>query len=154
MTDWIYALLLLALFSGGYRIMMMLDRALDTQVELNQEPTAEPLRVLLFSGEEEGVERLISEMNHRGIFCDWTSEIGVRDYRNYTYVLAISENDLDNLLLCHQARRSNPEVLTAAKCTRYPYRSVFQTQKIDWIVTGQVTMDAIWERLVRGQLAH
>jgi len=139
MLDWIMMLVLLAMGVLGYYVMKRLDIELDDIIVTDHIENVRQAFVLIYSdeaGHEEALKAILNELDQQGIDHMETTNSNIQDFQPFTHVMALSESDLDNLLLCHRARRLKPEIETLASCSKFVYRSVFKEQGVDWIVMG------------------
>jgi Trk K+ transport system NAD-binding subunit len=139
MLDVIIIMAMLGISVFGYRVMKRLDVALEDIVVVDHIDKVRRATVLIYSeevGHEEAIRTILEELDQQGIAHVETTNGNVQDLMPFTHVVAISDSDLDNLLLCHRAKRIRPNVETIASCSKYVYQSVFKDQGVDWIVTG------------------
>lgn len=54
----------------------------------------------------------------------------------YKIVLGISENDLDNLLICKIAKHFDADVRTVAKCNLKVYHEIFDCEEVDVVISN------------------
>lgn len=89
--------------------------------------------ILCFGGDEKIREELD--------FCGHTFDLADRPqiplYHRYRLVLAVSDSDADNLLLCVQAMRKFPGVRTIALCSSSEHEKLFEEKKAGLIVSNQ-----------------
>jgi len=62
-------------------------------------------------------------------------------------ILALSENDLSNLLLCTTARHQFPAVFTIARCNDSLYRHLFQQGGVDKVIIEPLSTEALLHHL-------
>jgi hypothetical protein len=65
--------------------------------------------------------------------------------------LAISDNDLDNLLFCSEIRHLHPNAYTIARCNNALYQHVYEGVGIHRILTGTTTPDRILSVMKGGE---
>ncbi len=67
-----------------------------------------------------------------------------------TAVLALSDSDLDNLLLCSEARHLHPNAFIVAKCNDTLYLNIFQSVGINQVLSGSFSVGMILAALQGG----
>lgn len=151
MLDGIIIMALLGISVLGFFVMRRLDVAMEDIAVVDHIEKVRRATVLIYSeeaGHEEAIKTILEELDQQGIPHVETTNGNVQDLMLFTHVVAISDSDLDNLLLCHRAKRLKPDVETIASCSKYVYQSVFKDQGVDWIVTGD--RDPVLLNLVSG----
>jgi Trk K+ transport system NAD-binding subunit len=67
-------------------------------------------------------------------------------------VLAISNNDLDNLLLCNKARHHFPDVYLIAKCNDALYQDIFKDTGVHQIINSNYSEVSIIEIIMNSSV--
>jgi hypothetical protein len=98
--------------------------------------------VLLFSVYDE-YSSLIAVLSDKQIPYISTSEPDIPDNMRLMMLLAISNSDLDNLLLCCKARHLFPDACLIALCNDMLYHSIFMQTGIQYILTGRPSPDMV-----------
>lgn len=153
--EFILALGMLGVIVLGFWVMKRLDKALFEQTDFacaGTEP-GKKAKVLIFVDEngedfEAEIHALMHELTFSGIPYERTTNPGYQKLENFSCVLALSGKDLDNVLLCHQAKRLRPEIGTIARCSRNVYREIFHEQGVDRIISnapGSAVLRALFE---------
>ena len=62
-------------------------------------------------------------------------------------ILALSENDLNNLLLCTTARHQFPAVFTIARCNNSLYHHLFQQGVVDKVIIEPLSTESLLHHL-------
>lgn len=150
MLDFISVLGMLSVIVLGFWVMKRLDRALLEQTNLVRagSETVKKASVLVFLDDQGGhligeVEALLNALTQHGISYELTTNPGYQMSTTFGCVLALSDNDFDNVLLCHQAKRVKPEIRTIARCSRQVYREIFHEQGVDKVISGAVASTVI-----------
>lgn len=135
-------LLALAFVGFGYLLMGRVDRFLEKTFPDAQMVRPEICAALIF-GDLSRQDVLEQLMGKHHIACLKLSEPHVPDHLKLRLVLAVSGNDMDNLLLCNEARHIDPSVVTIAKCNNSIYREIFEQAGISRILTDALFDDAV-----------
>lgn len=126
----------------GFVIMGQLDNFIGSSgfTESSQELL---IRTILLFGEKKIVTDISTHLSGRNISYHIAKEPDVPENIIFFVVLALSDNDMDNLLLCNKAKHVCPDVLTVAKCNENIYKKVFENAVINCILTGHLTPDSV-----------
>ncbi len=131
MPAWVIILLFAAALIGGYMAMAGLDRTLDSQKEASTCPIE--AETLLFGHEEDIF--IAREWLKKHDFCyDEVDTPTLPVAGNFHLLLALSNSDVDNLLLCAAARQRFETIKTAARLTDSVYLPVFKDAGVDYIL--------------------
>jgi hypothetical protein len=58
-------------------------------------------------------------------------------------VLALSDSDIDNLLLCHESHRRCPEIFCIARCSSSVFQKIFRDAGVDCVLAGAPSSDRV-----------
>ncbi len=142
------AVLIVLVFIGiGYLLMGGIDHFLEKTFPETPPVSPETCAALIF-GELNRPEALEQLMLRRHIAYLKLTEPHVPDHLKLRLVLAVSGSDLDNLMLCNEARHVNPDVITIAKCSNSIYREIFEKAGISRILTDAMFDDNILQAVV------
>lgn len=137
------AVLIVLVFVGfGYLLMGRIDHFVEMTFPDAPIVRPETCAALIF-GDLSRQDVLEQLMLQRHISCLKLSEPHVPDHLKLRLVLAVSGNDMDNLLLCNEARHVDPGVVTIAKCSNSIYRDIFERAGISRILTDSLFDDAV-----------
>lgn len=127
----------------GYFIMNRLDSFFEKGGFIDRPLTKTNHKLLIYCAEqpEPLLSRLEPELQRQGILCNYLTEPHVPAPDDLLAVLALSERDLDNLLLCHEAKRLRSDVYTIALCNDQLYQHFFADAGIDQILTEDQPAD-------------
>lgn len=137
---------LLAFMAILYRWMCHLDEFCGLKIDPGQDSEYVWKDVLLFGKDPS----LCSSLRSQRLDFDTVECPAFPLLRMYRIVAAISENDLDNMLLCTLAKQRDPSVRTVALCNGRVYREIFDQPAVDVVVTDRLTILKIltaWEVL-------
>jgi len=118
----------LGVLAFGAFVMHRLDRFTEKNIAPPQTETRD-YDVLLF-GAPETVEPMLQALKQRGLSCCRTDSACVPPHTRFQAVAAVSDNDMQNLLLCHQAGHMSPGAFLMARCNDPACRSVFTDEHI------------------------
>ncbi|NCB42351.1 MAG: hypothetical protein EOM59_06995 [Clostridia bacterium] len=144
MKDIILIFPLLALMVAYYYFMCCVDKFISTEEALCEAEEFVNKDMLLFKGEAE----LIDVCEDNGVRFDLIESPCLPRFCCYRIVLGVSDNDLDNLLICKASKRFDPFVRTVAKCNAQVYHEIFSCEEVDAVVTNSIEISAIlreWE---------
>ncbi len=100
---------------------------LDQFTEKNITPPSPQIRacdVLLF-GPPNMVEPMLCTLQRQGLTCCRADSPQVPAGTRFEAVLAVSEDDMQNLLLCHEAGHASPGAFLVARCNHLSCQTVF-----------------------------
>ena len=146
MNDLILIIPLLGLMGFYYYLLSKLDRFVSRADTLYKADALSYKDILVYKGAPEVIAMLAS--NH--IQFDLIECFDIPKLCCYKTVLGISDNDLDNLLICKTAKHFDPCVQTLAKCNFKMYQALFSCEEIDAVVQDAQQIEAIlkeWEVL-------
>jgi len=131
MPELILAFGILCVIIFGYCLMKKID--LFFTGNNKADPSGENRdRVLLFGLSSDTV--VLDALNHLKIRYDLADSEFFIPPDQYTMVFACSDDDINNLLICSSARRSDSEIFTVAKCNNRLYEAVFRRADVDKII--------------------
>ena len=133
---------ILAAVVGGYCVMGRLDRFLGAGSPTEAARVEQESVVLLFVSGDGGPSAEAALLG-KGIPYLSTPEPEVPDGIRVMTVLAFSENDLDNLLLCSKVRHLYPQAGLVARCNDLLYLGIFKETGVRRILTGRLTADEV-----------
>ncbi|SMP55184.1 NAD-binding protein [Anoxynatronum buryatiense] len=117
----------------GYRVMQQLDGFFDRQ-GFDLDLKVPLVSMALIYWENQPVTRFESMLQQEKIPYRIVTEPQIPEDVKPIAVLALSENDLNNLLLCTTAKHQFPAVLTVARCNDSLYRHLFQQGGVDTVL--------------------
>ena len=144
MKDLILIFPLLGIMAFYYYLLSRLDHFVSTDNALYNADTLSYKDILVYKCEPE----ILSLFTGNHIQYDLIESFDIPKLCCYKAVLGISDNDLDNLLICKTAKNFNPFVTTVAKCNLNIYRTIFSCKEIDVVVTDINQLQTIlkeWE---------
>ncbi len=143
-------ILSIGMIVGGYYLMGLLDKNLKQKaIPMNEEPT--DVMVLIF-GSEGIVRELAPALKKAHIPCRVTTEMDYPKGIRCQHVLAISDDDLENLLFCTQVKHSWPEAHLIASCNDRIHKQIFHEAGIHSIIMDPITSASVLSFLKGGGL--
>ena len=130
----------------GYYLMRRLDRFIAAG-GIPESPAARRQSAVLIFGGPEISGTLAASLEEKGITYEVTDHPDLLEYSAFLAVAAISESDLDNLLLCSEAKRLRPDILSFAICNDMTYKSVFDNAGIGCVFSIGVGNTSLPEAL-------
>lgn len=131
MPEIILALGILCIILFGYYLMKKFDAFFTGDMKAH--PSGENRnRVLLFGLSSDVF--VLDALNRLKIGYDLADIDFFIPPDKYTMVFACSDNDIDNLLICSSAKKSDGDLFTVAKCNDKLYETVFRRADVDKIV--------------------
>lgn len=129
----------------GYFIMSRLDAFFQKGGFIDSPAAKTEKSLVLFCAQQADqlLERLESLLQQHGLRYCLVSEPHVPLPVSVLAVLAISDNDLDNLLLCHEARHVSADIYTIALCNDPLFTKFFRDAGIDRVLTGNQPADVL-----------
>ncbi|MDW7657571.1 MAG: NAD-binding protein [Bacillota bacterium] len=139
----IFAAIGIVLF--GYLIMSWLDAFFQKGGFIDSPAAKMEKSLLLYCAKqaEQLLDRLEPLLQQQGLRYCLIPEPHVPLPASILAVLAISDNDLDNLLLCHEAKHLHADVYTIALCNDPLFTDFFKDAGIDQVLTGNQPADAL-----------
>lgn len=131
MPEIILALGILCVILFGYCLMKKFD-AFFADGRKAHPPEDSRNRVLLF-GLSSNVS-VLDALDRLKIGYDLAETGSFIPQDKYTMVFACSDNDIDNLLVCSSAKKTDSGLFTVAKCNDKLYETVFRRADVDKIV--------------------
>jgi hypothetical protein len=130
MPEFILVLTLLCIIIFGFYLMKRLDAFLAGGVLLN---SSKNISHILFFGLSSDSD-IINALENINVIYDLTDNECFAPLNIYNIVFACSENDMNNLMICSSAKRSDSSIYTVAKCNNKLYETVFRRDEVDKIV--------------------
>jgi hypothetical protein len=139
---------ILGVVAYGYLLMARVDRFLNNE---SFEDGVHEIdnRVVLIYAFDNDYSVIKASLSDKKIPYIQTCEPEIPDNVEIMTVLAVSDNDLDNLLLCCKARHLFPDVFLIAKCNDLLYHSIFINTGIQCVLTGTFTPDVILSNIMK-----
>ena len=131
MEDFLIIAPLLAFMVILYRWMGHLGSVCGLNTDPGQESEYMRKDVLLF-GKDPPLE---GSLRNRQMDFDVVEYPAFPLLRMYRTVIAVSQSDLDNLLLCVVAKQRDPSIRTVALCNGRIYRQLFDQTCVDKVIT-------------------
>ncbi len=130
MTNVILICSIVCIMAFGYYVMCRLDEFVGSRESLVSSIKYSDKDVLLFKGSFDAY----SLLSQNKLTYDVVEFPSLPALCRYRVVIGLSENDLDNLLVCVSAKRANPSCKTVARCNTQIYREVFKRQDVDAVI--------------------
>lgn len=116
----------------GYQVMGRIDRFLATKPIPSEEHSP---KVLMYDPKHQ-INDVTQHLEMKADEVVILSIADVQTQTTYQYVLAFGDQDLDNLLLCIQAKQKVPTCKTFALCNDTHHEKLFQHDLIDHYYTS------------------
>lgn len=142
-------MILIGVILIGFVVMRHLDHSLD-RMNVSQNTVLESGNTILVLSSDHDADEWTEVLSFFKVPFLMIHDPDLFDLRRFSVVLALSDKDLDNLLLCSKAKHENEEIFTVAKCNSYLYQTIFIQQGIDRIVTEPLTAEVITRILQLG----
>ena len=97
-------------------------------------PAAHETKEILLYGAPALLRPISLLLEQNGVGADYSDAPLLCENAAYLYVFALSESDLDNLLLCADARRALRGVKTIARCNNSVYRPLFEKSGVSRVL--------------------
>jgi hypothetical protein len=129
----------------GYFIMSRLDAFFQNGGFIDSPAGKAEKSLVLFNAKkaDQLLSRIEPMLQQHGFRCCLISEPHVPVPVSVVAVLALSDNDLDNLLLCHEAKHLCADVYTIALCNDQLFLHFFRDAGIDQVLMGQQPVDSL-----------
>lgn len=142
----ILTIIILLLMAAGYILMDRLDIFLASDNIIKASNQEDTQSILVYKGDTD-VSMILEtvDVNDRSlVFAD--------DYEDYELrgckaIVAISDNDADNLMLCVKAKHTKAGITTIARCNNNLNLEIFKEAGVTKIVTTITMMDSIRQLL-------
>ena len=142
----ILTIIILLLMAAGYILMDRLDIFLASDNIIKASNQEDTQSILVYKGDTD-VSMILEtvDVNDRSlVFAD--------DYEDYELrgckaIVAISDNDADNLMLCVKAKHTKAGITTIARCNNNLNLEIFREAGVTKIVTTITMMDSIRQLL-------
>ncbi len=136
--DWILILVFLAFLAAGFRFMKKLDLFLDRQGTHAAEKADSERAALLFGGTDSAAE-MEHILSREKIPCRHISKESEIDRGLiYDYLFALSDDDLDNIMICRIGERilGMPKSRMVSLCNSVEHRKIFEEKGIPYQMRG------------------
>lgn len=100
-----------------------IDSFLESNKQENKSQNSQN-KVLIFCNDKAAVALIKKQMNGRKLGCAFTEIPALPTQNYYKAILAISTNDLDNILICQQAKKGSVSHILAV-CNNKMYANIF-----------------------------
>lgn len=142
----VLTIIMLLLMAAGYILMDRLDTFLASDKVKKVAKQDDTQSILVYKGDTDVsmILETVEDNNKSLIFAD--------DYEDYELkgckaIIAISDNDADNLMLCVKAKHTKSGITTIAKCNNNLNLEIFKEAGVTKIVTTMTMMDSIRQLL-------
>lgn len=139
MKDLMFLLPLLGVMIIYYLFIDHIDKCIGTEEALFTEEECPSKDVLLYKN----IEDLVSTFKANHLDFDVIDSPSFPRLCFYKTVLGVSENDLDNLLICKIAKHFDADVLTVAKCNLQVYHEIFDCEEVDVVISDTSEIKSI-----------
>jgi len=133
MIDVILFISIIFIIALGYYVMCCVDNFICSGEDIEKQIEYKDKDVLLYKCSY----KIYSLLDSRNVSYDIVDYPALPALNHYRIVLALSENDLDNLLLCSSAKHANPYSRTIARCNSQIYREIFMREDVDAVIFDQ-----------------
>jgi len=142
----ILTIIMLILMAAGYILMDRLDAFLASDKVIKVDNQEEIQSILVYKGDTD-VSMLLETVD-----ADDKSLVFANDYEDYELrgckaIVAISDNDAENLMLCVKAKHTKSGITTIARCNNNLNLEIFREAGVTKIVTTMTMMDSIRQLL-------
>lgn len=137
MQDAVLIIAMIGVFAFGLYLMKCIDVFLAGGESNSKSDNLVQKDVLLFCDHDCGnteIEKLIKTLGEEPFSLDIVDSPGIPSNSRYGVVIALSSNDMDNLMLCAVAKHTHGDNYTIAKCNDRLYESIFRRQDVDALV--------------------
>lgn len=142
----VLTIIMLLLMAAGYILMDRLDTFLASDKVIKVAKQDDTQSIFVYKGDTDVsmILETVEDNNKSLIFAD--------DYEDYELkgckaIIAISDNDADNLMLCVKAKHTKSGITTIAKCNNNLNLEIFKEAGVTKIVTTMTMMDSIRQLL-------
>jgi hypothetical protein len=145
-VDIVLILCMLGVIALGYAIVGRIDKFLNNAsigVCSDADEYANNKSEVLIYPSEGLPSGLLQLLLREGIGYCLITEPSMPDNSEFSALIAISGSDLDNLLLCSEAKYMRPATVLFARCNDSIYLSIFEKIGINRIFTGKLSADEL-----------
>lgn len=142
----ILTIIILLLMAVGYILMDRLDIFLASDNIIKASNQEDTQSILVYKGDMD-VSMILEtvDVNDRSlVFADDYEDYEIRSCKA---IVAISDNDADNLMLCVKAKHTKAGITTIARCNNNLNLEIFKEAGVTKIVTTMIMMDSIKQLL-------
>ena len=142
----ILTIIMLILMAAGYILMDRLDTFLASDKIIKAVSQEDTQSILVYKGDTD-LSMILETVDDRD-----KSLVFAKDYEDYELrgckaIVAISDNDADNLMLCVKAKHTKAGITTIARCNNNLNLEIFREAGVTKIVTTITMMDSIRQLL-------
>ena len=142
----ILTIIMLILMAAGYILMDRLDTFLASDKIIKAVSQEDTQSILVYKGDTD-LSMILETVDDRD-----KSLVFAKDYEDYELrgckaIVAISDNDADNLMLCVKAKHTKAGITTIARCNNNLNLEIFREVGVTKIVTTMTMMDSIRQLL-------
>ena len=142
----ILTIIMLILMAAGYILMDRLDTFLASDKIIKAVSQEDTQSILVYKGDTD-LSMILETVDDRD-----KSLVFAQDYEDYELrgckaIVAISDNDADNLMLCVKAKHTKAGITTIARCNNNLNLEIFREVGVTKIVTTMTMMDSIRQLL-------
>jgi hypothetical protein len=142
----ILTIIMLILMAAGYILMDRLDTFLASDKIIKAVSQEDTQSILVYKGDTD-LSMILETVDDRD-----KSLVFAKDYEDYELrgckaIVAISDNDADNLMLCVKAKHTKTGITTIARCNNNLNLEIFREAGVTKIVTTITMMDSIRQLL-------
>ena len=142
----ILTIIMLILMAAGYILMDRLDTFLASDKIIKAVSQEDTQSILVYKGDTD-LSMILETVDDRD-----KSLVFAQDYEDYELrgckaIVAISDNDADNLMLCVKAKHTKAGITTIARCNNNLNLEIFREAGVTKIVTTITMMDSIRQLL-------
>lgn len=142
----ILTIIMLILMAAGYILMDRLDTFLASDKIIKAVSQEDTQSILVYKGDTD-LSMILETVDDRD-----KSLVFAQDYEDYELrgckaIVAISDNDADNLMLCVKAKHTKAGITTIARCNNNLNLEIFREAGVTKIVTTMTMMDSIRQLL-------
>ena len=142
----ILTIIMLILMAAGYILMDRLDTFLASDKIIKAVSQEDTQSILVYKGDTD-LSMILETVDDRN-----KSLVFAKDYEDYELrgckaIVAISDNDADNLMLCVKAKHTKAGITTIARCNNNLNLEIFREAGVTKIVTTITMMDSIRQLL-------
>lgn len=142
----ILTIIMLLLMAAGYLLMDRLDAFLASDKIVKAANQDDTESILVYKGDTD-ISMILEtvDVNDKSlVFADNYEEYELSGCKA---IVAISDNDADNLMLCVKAKHSRVGITTIARCNNNLNLEIFRDAGVTKIVTAMTMMDSIRQLL-------
>ena len=139
-------IIMLLLMAGGYLLMDRLDTFLASDKVIKVAYQDETQSILVYKGDTD-VSMLLETVDVNDKSLVFANDYEDYELRGCKAIVAISDNDAENLMLCVKAKHTKSGITTIARCNNNLNLEIFREAGVTKIVTTMTMMDSIRQLL-------